>query len=220
MKITPNEYRPDMDATVYAIRHNPTGKIYVGATDRLDYRLKAHMNALREGYHPVAMMQADYDNYGDDYSFAILYSGPRSIGNALFQIEKMYMTILGTRNPSKGYNYKDITHDFDISTKRFYKIPMEYIGSRSIDPRAKENKRMREQTLKRGKFYEIRLKAKVTGSDLAKRVGVSRQAVQYWDRGVSVPNPAIIDIVADILGVTVDELLKEETNDHQDSKSP
>lgn len=176
----------------------------------MEHRLKAHINALRGDYHPVEMMQADYDNYGGDYSFSILYDSPRDIGTALFQIEKMYMTILGTRNPATGYNYKDITQDFDISAKRFHKIPQEYIGDRSIDPRAEENRAKRSRTYPRGRFYDIRLKAKVTGSDLAKRVGVSRQAVQYWDRGVSVPNPAIVDDVATILGVTVDELLKEE----------
>ena len=47
----------------------------------------------------------------------------------------------------------------------------------------------------------------LTQSDLASRVGVSAQAVSKWERGNACPDIAILDEIADALGISLFELL-------------
>ena len=125
-------------ATVYAIRHNPTGKIYVGRTERLNTRVHQHMTQLIKGTHPIERMQQDFDQYGNDYSLFILYDSKQS-GNMTCEcktIESLFMTILDTRNPDKGYNYKDNSNDFYLDKTKGIKI--EYRSDAFLDPRYKK----------------------------------------------------------------------------------
>ena len=46
-----------------------------------------------------------------------------------------------------------------------------------------------------------------TQEQLAEKVGVSAQAVSKWENDVSCPDITLLPLLADILGVTVDELL-------------
>ena len=107
--------------TVYALRHNPTGKVYVGATYHdVEFRINQHMSALRGNRHPVEKMQEDFNKYGDDYSYFILYQSTDSF--EVSKQEKMYMGLLRTRDPEKGYNYKDITRDVSLDQFQEHKI--------------------------------------------------------------------------------------------------
>ena len=54
--------------TIYAIRHNVTGRVYVGSSAAPIKRIRSHLNALRRGKHNNSAMQSDFDLYGDDYS--------------------------------------------------------------------------------------------------------------------------------------------------------
>ena len=47
----------------------------------------------------------------------------------------------------------------------------------------------------------------LTQSDLASRVGVTAQAVSKWERGNACPDIAILDEIADALGISLSELL-------------
>lgn len=47
----------------------------------------------------------------------------------------------------------------------------------------------------------------LTQRELADKVGVTAQAVSKWERGSSCPDIAILDEIADTLGVSVSELL-------------
>ncbi len=47
----------------------------------------------------------------------------------------------------------------------------------------------------------------LTQKDLADKVGVTAQAVSKWERGNACPDIAILDEVADALGVSVTSLL-------------
>ena len=47
----------------------------------------------------------------------------------------------------------------------------------------------------------------LTQRELANKVGVTAQAVSKWERGSSCPDIAILDEIADTLGVSVSELL-------------
>lgn len=57
---------------VYAIRHEPTGKIYVGSTHDLCSRLNSHLAALKGGYHKNEAMQKDCNERGFSYSVFVL----------------------------------------------------------------------------------------------------------------------------------------------------
>ena len=52
-----------------------------------------------------------------------------------------------------------------------------------------------------------RKRAKITQHALAARVGVTAQAVSKWEQGRSCPDIAILDEIADALGISLFELL-------------
>lgn len=88
---------------VYAIRHNVTNRVYIGSSSKVDQRFKNHMYCLRGGRHPVEDMQADFDKYGEDYTFTILEDVCYSDKKAEFRwMEKYQSYVRGV-----GYNYKD-----------------------------------------------------------------------------------------------------------------
>ncbi len=63
------------------------------------------------------------------------------------------------------------------------------------------------------KIAEARHRARLTQNDLAARVGVTAQAVSKWEQGRSCPDIAILDEIADALGISLFELLgMEERN--------
>ena len=53
----------------------------------------------------------------------------------------------------------------------------------------------------------LRKEKGLTQEQLAEKVGVSAQAVSKWENDVSCPDITILPLLADLLGVTVDELL-------------
>ena len=55
----------------------------------------------------------------------------------------------------------------------------------------------------------LRLKAGMTQTDLAKKMRVTQSAVSRWEIGDVSPLPKLHKRLAKVLGVTVDELLKE-----------
>ena len=57
---------------------------------------------------------------------------------------------------------------------------------------------------------QFREDAGMTKTDLAGRLGVTRQAVGNWERGVSYPTAANLLQMAELFGCTVDELLGRE----------
>ena len=89
---------------VYAIRHEPTGKVYVGSTSKLSERLSAHFTALKGGYHSNEAMQKDCTERGFSYSVFVL-----DLISTYQDRNKEYLWIdaLGSRNPSRGYNAGD-----------------------------------------------------------------------------------------------------------------
>lgn len=59
------------------------------------------------------------------------------------------------------------------------------------------------------RLVEYRLAAGLSQEKLAERLNVSRQAVSKWERAESLPDIGNIVALADLYGVTVDELLRE-----------
>ena len=54
----------------------------------------------------------------------------------------------------------------------------------------------------------FREKNHMTQADLAARLGVTDKAVSKWERGISYPDVSLFPKLADIIGVTSDDLLK------------
>ena len=89
---------------IYAIRHNATDKVYIGSSCKVDKRLAQHIRDLRGHRHIVEDMQADFDKYGEDYTFTIL----DEISN-LQEKSKEYEWMVKYKSHIRGigYNYKD-----------------------------------------------------------------------------------------------------------------
>ena len=76
---------------------------------------------------------------------------------------------------------------------------------------------MKQSTL--GSFIRfLRKQNQMTQAQLADRVGVTDKAVSKWERDVSYPDISIFPKLADIFGITVNDLLRECTDDGQPSR--
>lgn len=60
------------------------------------------------------------------------------------------------------------------------------------------------------RIKELRKEKGLTQCNLAKAVGVSQKAVDYWERGVNEPKAGYIVRLADFFDVTADYLLGRE----------
>jgi len=67
------------------------------------------------------------------------------------------------------------------------------------------------------KIANARKHAGLTQSDLAIKVGVTAQAVSKWEQGRSCPDIAILDEIADALGISLFELLGMEKREKSSS---
>ncbi len=74
------------------------------------------------------------------------------------------------------------------------------------------------------RLLQYRKKSGLSQEELAEKIGVSRQAVSKWERSEASPDTDNLILLADIYGVTLDELLKgksetaENTDNAQDSE--
>lgn len=64
------------------------------------------------------------------------------------------------------------------------------------------------------KIYTLRTAANMSQGDLAEQLNVSRQSVSKWENNNSTPDVEKLVLIADIFGITVDELVKSETTEN------
>lgn len=95
--------------TIYAMRHNPTGKIYVGSSGDVKKRIRQHLCLLSLGKHKIENLQADYNAYGGDFTIFKLATISRFEDRHL---EYIWMEALHSRDAVRGYNYKDRARPF------------------------------------------------------------------------------------------------------------
>ena len=62
-------------------------------------------------------------------------------------------------------------------------------------------------------IQQARSEKGLTQEALAKMMGISRSAVAMWETGQTRPRAQLLPKLADILGCTVDELLRKENED-------
>lgn len=197
---------------IYALRHNGTGKIYVGYSSDIADRIFSHRAALKRGQHPVEALQRDYDCCGHDLSFCILAECASGSPEIIKHMERLFMSLLDTRNPDKGYNYKDPSCEFDIKSQHFFPIP-EKSTKKELDPRLKNNQLPEEYNTKQAHtaFYHARVKAGYYGTEVAAILGVDRKTINRWERGIGWPNGDQIRKAAKLFGVSPNELIEETT---------
>ena len=59
-----------------------------------------------------------------------------------------------------------------------------------------------------GKSIKVnRIAQNYTQKQLAQKIGVTHAAISYWENGVSIPNVKDCWLLADALGITIDELV-------------
>ena len=68
------------------------------------------------------------------------------------------------------------------------------------------------------RLYRLRKKAGLSQSQLGKKVGLSNKAVSKWENGLAKPGLDIVHKLADVLGVTVDDLFSTLSSEKQLTK--
>jgi len=58
------------------------------------------------------------------------------------------------------------------------------------------------------KIKQLRIANGMTQEDLAEKLHVVRQTVSKWEKGISLPDAEMLERLADLFGVTADELLE------------
>ena len=69
-------------------------------------------------------------------------------------------------------------------------------------------------------LYELRKEKNLTQSELAEKLGITNKAVSKWETGEAMPETAQLLPLAEILGVSVDELLRGERRITEEEKAP
>lgn len=70
------------------------------------------------------------------------------------------------------------------------------------------------------RIKEARLTAGITQEELAARMRVDRSTVTKWENGQSNPKVPVLLKLADILGCTVDELLRPQAEEKEKTATP
>lgn len=59
------------------------------------------------------------------------------------------------------------------------------------------------------KIKELRLEKEISQATLAKQIGVSQKAVDFWERNVNEPKASYIILLVDFFGVSFDEFFAD-----------
>lgn len=62
------------------------------------------------------------------------------------------------------------------------------------------------------RIYNLRTEADMSQGDLAEKLNVSRQSVSKWENNNSTPDIEKLVLIADVFGITVDELVKDDAS--------
>ena len=89
---------------VYAMQHRVTKKMYIGITNDLKERYKAHLSLLRNNKHTSAIMQKEYNEHGGLYDLFVL-DDVNSYSDRYKEYE--WMDYYKSNDKNYGYNAQD-----------------------------------------------------------------------------------------------------------------
>ena len=114
---------------IYKIFCKSTGRVYIGSSSNVEYRLTSHKYALRTNTHSNKLMQEDYNKYGlDMFDFSII---EECDDNMKFEREKYYMEdVYKCLNTDTGYNRMPI-HKVGCTYKQH--VPKTYLCNSDIE---------------------------------------------------------------------------------------
>lgn len=99
-------------AGIYLIRCKENGRIYIGSSKNVYYRLTDHKRFLKNGLHHCREMQNDYNLYGSDsfeYQIIEFCSEQGRLKREKYYMEDVYCSL----NTPNGYNRAEINLDKD-----------------------------------------------------------------------------------------------------------
>ena len=105
---------------IYALRHDKTGKVYIGSTSDLQTRIRHHANLLKNGRHTNQALQADFNQ--DEGLTLFLVDVVHGMDDRCK--EKLWMDALHSRDSRCGYNGKDQTKAATLEGKPAFSIPV------------------------------------------------------------------------------------------------
>lgn len=59
------------------------------------------------------------------------------------------------------------------------------------------------------RIYELRIENELSQAQLAKLVGVSQKAIDYWERGVNEPKIGYVVTLVEIFGISYNEFFED-----------
>lgn len=57
---------------------------------------------------------------------------------------------------------------------------------------------------------QARREAKLSQTELAQKIGVTHASISYWENGINIPNVKDCWLIANVLGISIDELVGKE----------
>ncbi len=115
-------------AGVYIIRNKITGRVYVGSSYRIEFRLGQHRRALRRGKHYSLHLQRAWNCYGESaFEFEAVEVVPEP--ERLAEREQAWADAYKASDPIHGYNLRVITSS-NLGFKRTKKSPSVFKGQK------------------------------------------------------------------------------------------
>jgi len=115
--------------TIYALKHEPTGKIYVGSTNNLWLRTSSHIYSAINGMHPSKELIEDVKNYGPSFSLSIL---DVIWDYAEKDKEYLWMDALNTRDPQYGYNNQEKAKQTRLVKRKYIPVDISKESAETI----------------------------------------------------------------------------------------
>ena len=176
------------DPGIYLMKNNRNGKVYIGQSMYLDWRLSLHMYMLRKGNHKNAEMQKDYDSDNRYFSFEVIERCPE---DRLDDLEKKYIAAYNADSPDFGYNIEPGGfHDRKMSEKTKKKLSERFSGGRasflgkkhtaeSLEKMSKAHKGVRPSAETRAKMSEAQKNRPPASEHTRKLISEAKSGVNH-----------------------------------------
>ena len=108
----------DKMSGIYCITNSRTGKMYIGSSKNIEYRLKRHLFELKNNKHHSSKLQQDYNRYKDKsiFEFKVI---EETTEDDLLKREQYYIDLYDTFH--NGYNCLAKTEGLAFTQKRYSK---------------------------------------------------------------------------------------------------